>query len=91
MILKEATVSDKKWQLQEANNKLSQVAEEAVAYGPQVITKRGEDAVVVISKAEYDRITRPQTSLVDFLRGSPLTGSQLDCARDSDPGRHVAL
>ena len=84
-------MSDRKWQLQEAKNKLSQVAEEAITYGPQVITKRGEDAVVVISKAEYDRITRPQTSLVDFLRGSPLAGSQLDCTRDSDPGRQVAL
>ena len=49
----------KKWQLQEAKNKLSQVAEEAVAYGPQVITKRGEDAVVVMSKADYDRLTEP--------------------------------
>lgn len=81
----------KRWQLQEAKNKLSQVAEEAVEYGPQVITKRGVDAVVVMSKAEYDRITRPENSLVDFLRVSPLAGSQLDFGRDSDPGRDEVL
>ncbi len=62
-----------------------------MAYGPQVITKRGEDAVVVMGKEEYDRITRPETSLTDFLRRSPLAGSELDLSRDSDPGRNEEL
>ena len=82
---------DRKWQLQEAKNKLSQVAAEAVEYGPQIITKRGQDAVVVVSKAEYDRLTRPGINLVDFLRGSPLAASELDLDRDHDPGREAAL
>jgi len=82
-------VGVKRWQLQEAKNKLSQVAEEAVAYGPQVITKRGEDAVVVISREEYDRLARPQTSLVEFLASSPLAGSGLVVGRDPDPGREA--
>ncbi len=76
-----------RWQLQEAKNKLSQVAEEAIAYGPQVITKRGEDAVVVISRDEYERLSRPQTSLVGFLAASPLAGSGLMVERDPEPGR----
>lgn len=78
---------EKKWQLQEAKNKLSQVAEEAVAYGPQVITKRGEDAVVVISRAEYDRLKRPQSGLAVWLSSSPLAGSGLVADRDPTPGR----
>ena len=82
---------EKRWQLQEAKNKLSQVAEEAVTYGPQVITKRGEDAVVVVGKAEYDRLARPSNSLVEFLRDSPLAGCEIDFDRDDSPGRGDAL
>lgn len=77
----------KRWQLQDAKNRFSQVAEEAVAYGAQVITKRGKDAVVVISKAEYDRLTAPEASLVGFLQASPLAGSGFVIERDADPGR----
>ena len=80
---------EKRWQLQEAKNKLSQVAEEAVAYGPQVITKRGEDVVVVLSRAEYDRLKRPQTGLAEWLRSSPLAGSGLVVDRDPAPGREA--
>ncbi len=79
----------KRWQLQEAKNKLSRVAEEAASYGPQVITKHGEDAVVVISKDEYERLTRPRTSLVKFLAASPLAGSDLVATRDAGLGREV--
>lgn len=81
----------RRWQLQEAKNKLSQVAEEAVAYGPQVITKRGEDAVVLISRAEYDRLTAPRAAFVQFLTESPLAGSGLVTERDPDPGRTTDL
>lgn len=78
-----------RWQLQEAKNKLSQVAEKAVTYGPQVITKHGQDAVVVVSRAEYDRLTRPQKRLSAFLANSPLAGSGLAIERDADPGRQA--
>ncbi|MBT3346427.1 MAG: type II toxin-antitoxin system Phd/YefM family antitoxin [Gemmatimonadetes bacterium] len=81
----------KRWQLQEAKNKLSRVAEEAVTYGPQVITKHGEDAVVVISKSEYERLTRPTLSLAQFLASSPLAGSELVTQRDPAPGRMADL
>ena len=77
----------KRWQLQEAKNKFSQVAEDAVRYGPQVITKRGEDAVVVISRAEYDRLRCPRTRLTEFLFSSPLVGSGLVVDRDRVSGR----
>lgn len=79
----------KRWQLQEAKNKLSRVAEEAAMYGPQVITKHGEDAVVVISKAEYDRLTRPKSRLTEFLSSSPLKGAGLVAERDRASGREV--
>jgi len=35
------------WQLQEAKNKFSEVVDEALKHGPQVITKRGVETVIV--------------------------------------------
>ena len=82
---------NKKWQLQEAKNKLSQVAEEAAVYGPQVVTKRGKDAVVILSAADYERLRSRRTDLVSFLEASPLAGSGIEAGRDADGGRDVAL
>ncbi|MFO7170723.1 MAG: type II toxin-antitoxin system Phd/YefM family antitoxin [Chloroflexota bacterium] len=75
------------WQLQEAKNKLSEVVEEALTHGPQVITKRGVEAAVVLSYAEYRRLTLSQQKLSDFFRQSPLAGVDLDLQRDKSPAR----
>lgn len=81
-----------RWQLQDAKNRLSEVVRKAAAEGPQVITLRGDDAVVVVAADEYARLTRkPDDSLVDFLRKSPLGGIDLDLARSRDTGRPVVL
>ncbi len=81
-----------KWQLQEAKNRLSEVVRKAADEGPQVITLRGEDAVVVVAAEEYVRLTRkPKGTLVDFLRASPLSAVALDLTRSRDPGRRVEL
>jgi prevent-host-death family protein len=81
-----------RWQLQEAKNRLSEVVRKASDEGPQVITLRGDDAVVVVAAGEYARLTRKHKgSLVDFFRQSPLGGVALDIARSSDTGRQVKL
>jgi prevent-host-death family protein len=36
------------WQLQEAKNRFSEVVEEALKEGPQVITRRGVETAVVL-------------------------------------------
>jgi prevent-host-death family protein len=69
------------WQLQEARNKLSQVVEEAISHGPQVITKRGIEAVVVISYAEYRKMLSHQKPLSVFFQESPLAQETLDLSR----------
>ena len=69
------------WQLQEAKNKFSEVVEEALNHGPQLITKRGVEAVVVLSYVEYRQITAAQKKLSDFFRESPLV--ELDLERDT--------
>jgi prevent-host-death family protein len=80
-----------RWQLQEAKNRLSELVRKARAEGPQVITLRGRDAVVVMSANEYGKLSRPRGSLVDFFRKSPLAGVNLDLARSTDTGRRVDL
>jgi antitoxin Phd len=80
------------WQLQEAKNKFSEVVQEAVECGPQVITRRGVKTAVVLSYAEYRKTQLSQGSLSEFFRDSPLVGVDLDLQRDTSPPRdEVAL
>ena len=70
------------WQLQEAKNKFSEVVEEAISQGPQVITRRGVEAVIVLSYAEYRKLLASRKKLSDFFRQSPLIGMDLNVRRD---------
>ena len=79
------------WQLQEAKNRFSEVVDRALKRGPQTVTRRGVEAVVVVAADEFRRLTAPAGSLVEFLRSSPLVGIDLDVTRDPDPGREVEL
>ena len=78
----------RKWQLQEAKNKFSEVVENASKHGPQFITKRGVETVVV---DEYKKIVAPKTSLVDFFRKSPLYSVELDLLRDKSYARELDI
>jgi len=79
------------WQLQEAKNRFSEVVKKALNEGPQTVTRHGEEAVVIISKGEYDRLVKSKTSLLDFFRQSPLVGIELDLSRDQSLPRDVDL
>ena len=79
------------WQLQEAKNKLSQVVQLAKTEGPQIITVRGTEEVVVISSEEYRRLIKQDTDLVSFLEESPWADAQLDIERSRDTGREIDL
>ena len=80
------------WQLQEAKNKLSEVVEEAIEHGPQVISRRGAEVAVVLSYKEYLTLKKSRTNLAQFFLESPLRGSNLDLKRDRRPaGRDVSL
>jgi prevent-host-death family protein len=79
------------WPLQDAKNKFSEVVNKALRHGPQIITRRGVQAVVVLSYEEYQRLQKPQTDLVTFFRNSPLAGGKLDLRRDDSPPRDVSL
>lgn len=60
------------WQLQEAKNRFSEVVDRALHDGPQAVTRRGKEVVVVVSADELRRASRPKIGLIEFFRGSPL-------------------
>ncbi len=70
------------WQLQDAKNKFSEVVDNAIAHGPQIITRHGVETAVVLSFQEYRRMVLRQGKLSDFFRKSPLVGVELDLSRD---------
>ena len=78
-----------RWQLQEAKNSLSQVVENALTLRPQVITRHGKDAVVVVSASEWKRLSKPRETLLEVLRRCPEPGFEIP--RDLDVPRHVEL
>ncbi|MHB8619500.1 MAG: type II toxin-antitoxin system Phd/YefM family antitoxin, partial [Chloroflexota bacterium] len=45
------------WQLQEAKQRFSQLVQRTLDEGPQVVTRRGEEVVVLISATEFQRLT----------------------------------
>ncbi len=79
------------WQLQEAKNKFSQVVNEALDKGPQVVTRRGKEIVVILSKEDYGRLKKSQSGVVEFFQSSPLVGVELDLERDKTHPREVTL
>jgi prevent-host-death family protein len=70
------------WQLQDAKNRFSELVNRALDEGPQIVTRRGEEVVVVVSSKAYQKTIKAQTSLLEFFRQSPLLGVELDLARD---------
>lgn len=79
-----------RWQLQEAKQRLSALVRQAIEDGPQVVTLRGEDAVVVVSCAEYRRLKDGTPSFKDFLISLPELEA-LEIHRSEDPARVVEL
>lgn len=78
------------WQIQEAKAHLSELVRETEAAGPQAITWHGREVAVVVSKAEYDRLTGSGQSLVEFMRRSPLFDSDdVDLTRDTSTTREM--
>jgi prevent-host-death family protein len=75
------------WQLQEAKNKFSEVVEEALQHGPQIITRRGVETAIVLSFAEYRKLTLNRKKLSDFFRESPMAEVDLDFTRDTSGRR----
>ncbi len=80
------------WQIQEAKAHLSELVRETERAGPQAITWHGREVAVVLSKAEYERLTGTGQSLVEFMRRSPLFGTDdVELTRDASLTRDAVL
>ncbi|MBM3337296.1 MAG: type II toxin-antitoxin system Phd/YefM family antitoxin [Betaproteobacteria bacterium] len=80
------------WQIQAAKAHLSELVRETEKDGPQAITWHGREVAVVLSKAEYDRLSGNTKSLVEFIRESPLYGAEdIELVRDTSLTRDVSL
>jgi antitoxin Phd len=88
------TVCKGQWQLQVAKARFSELFRRARSEGPQLITRRGKECVVMISDEQYERLVgkaHQPKNLLQFFRESPLVGVDLDLERDKDEGREIEL
>ncbi len=64
------------WQVQEAKGRFSELVECAIKEGPQMVTRHGQEAVVVVAADEFRRLSGQAPRLLDCLlqapRGEPL-------------------
>ena len=79
------------WQLQEAKNKFSNLVDKAHHDGPQIVTRHGKESVVVLAIEDYQKLSRPKSDLVSFIKCSPLFGLNFDLARDKSSSRDIKL
>lgn len=79
------------WSVADAKARFSDVVARALEDGPQIVTRRGRRAVVVVSVEEWERKVSRRGSLAEFFAESPLRGSGLTVERSDDAGRPVGL
>jgi len=79
------------WAVAEAKARLSELIERALTDGPQTITRKGKQAVVVVSIKEWQRKIRRTGNLAEFFAASPLRGSGLKIKRTKSGPRAVEL
>ena len=80
-----------RWKLEDAKARFSEVVRHAREDGPQRVTVRGRDAVIVMSVEEFERLVpqKPKAPFVQFMEGLHLNG--LDLEREIDHGRDLEL
>ncbi|MFO1162904.1 MAG: type II toxin-antitoxin system Phd/YefM family antitoxin [Reyranellaceae bacterium] len=70
------------WSIRSAKNNFSAVIEAAIRGEPQVVTKRGKPAVIVVAAADYERLRRLEhlkaPTFVDLLLAMPTDGGKFD-------------
>lgn len=78
------------WQVQSAKQRFSELVTRAVSEGPQIVTKHGREAVVVLEIGEYRRLVGVPLDFKEFLMTMPPI-HDLEIERSTDMGREVNL
>ncbi len=81
------------WKLEEAKARFSEVVRLAREHHPQLITVRGQDAVVVLSTQEFAKLLplMQQPNLHQLLSLSPLSRLDFESSSIESPVRQVEL
>ena len=82
------------WQMQTAKARFSELVKRAATEGPQDITHHGRSVAVVLSRAEYTKLSGQNASLLAFMQASPWAGladDELNLDRDTSLTRDVVL
>jgi prevent-host-death family protein len=79
------------WSVAEAKAHLSEVMNRALSQGPQLITRNGHEAVVVVSVEEWKQKTKHVGSLAEFFANSPLRGAKIKIERAKGRPRPIDL
>lgn len=81
------------WQVQEAKQRFSEVVRAAETGEPQIVTRHGEEIVVIIDISQYRHLRGGTMSLMDYLVAEPRidVDIDLDIARRHDAPREVDL
>ena len=85
-------MSGPSWQLQTAKARFSEVFERARTEGPQRVTRRGKDAVVIVPAEQFEKMTerpKPKGTLLEFFRSSPFVGLEMKFERNRDYPRDI--
>jgi len=77
------------WKLQDAKAKFSQIVEEALSSGPQFVTRRGKEAVVIVSVKEYEQLTSKKPTFKEFLLNCPKMDDNFEFERQKDYSRSI--
>ncbi len=77
------------WSLQNAKARFSELVNVCLQNGPQLVTRHGHEAVVVLSAEEYRMLTKPAQNLKNFFLSAPRVELKIDRPRDT--GREVEL
>lgn len=78
------------WQVQEAKQRFSALVRQAVEERPQMVTRHGEEVVVVLSAVEYHRLRGNVPNFKEFLTTGPDLDA-LELQRDRGLPRDVEL
>ncbi len=79
-----------RWQVQQAKQRFSELIRRALDEGPQVVTRHGEEVVVVLAAEEYRKLRPGVKDFKEFLMSAPEFGD-LEIDRDVAPARLVDL
>ena len=76
------------WQLQEAKRRFREIVDLTLTEGPQLVTRRGSDAVVILAVEDYRRMVGDAPNLIDHLLSAP-KGEALAITRSKQPIRDL--